>query len=152
MPASESSSGATAVVAAADSSAATHDHLSAEIFSHTEQEAAWACEILRHTSSGAATDIDELLIEKERALHTELTVGFGALAHEAKLLTLLDDLREGAADLLDLSGRVGIRDDAEAAGLVGAAAERLALLSYNTQVISQDGSHDHQAACSMKRY
>ena len=80
MPASESSSGATAVVAAAESSAATHDHLSAEIFSHTEQEAAWACEILRHTSSGAATDIDELLIEKERALHTELAVGFGALA------------------------------------------------------------------------
>ena len=39
MPASESSSGATAVVAAAESlSAATHDHLSAEIFSHTEQE------------------------------------------------------------------------------------------------------------------
>ena len=62
------------------SSRATHDHLSAEIFSHTEQEAAWACEILRHTSSGAATDIDELLIEKERALHTELAVGFGALA------------------------------------------------------------------------
>ena len=45
MPASESSSGATAVVDAAESSsAATHDHLSAEIFSHTEQEAAWACD------------------------------------------------------------------------------------------------------------
>ena len=85
MPASESSSGATAVVAAAESSAATHDHLSAEIFSHTEQEAAWACEILRQPSEFA--DVDELLIQKERALHSELAVGFGALAAVCLLYT-----------------------------------------------------------------